>query len=217
MANRIVYYVDKNNNYKNKNIEFHWFPGFAVSQKQKSIMNLHQNFWLSDPEYKIIEISSASENPIGIAASAFNLKVKSRRSIYTVEQLFQSSKVFEKSGKQIQLLTMSSADARNFNKKRNRDDKLIYFDLFDKTFPLEPKNYFYNWLYINSLMNSQTLAKDIIKFDAFTDINANPSYTINTQAEACSIFVSLYRKKQLKQALKNRKAFLQIVYGIVNG
>jgi len=213
MAKRIVYYVDKQNEFHNKDVEFQWFPGFARVQKQKSIASLHENFAIENPQYKTIEISSSSTEPLGISTSAFNLNIKTTHGTYTVEQLFQAGKVFKLQGKQSNLLGLSPADARKANKGLNRNDVLINFDLFGDTFPLEPKTYFYNWIYLNALRENSTLAKDILKYDAFTDINANPKYTISTQAEACSIYVSLARKGTLNKALHDKNSFLQEIYG----
>ena len=58
-----------------KNIEFKWYPGFAVVQKQKSIASLHESIKNITGIENILEISSKSSYSCGIAASAFNLFV----------------------------------------------------------------------------------------------------------------------------------------------
>lgn len=213
MAKRTVYYVDQSNEPKQKEINFTWYPGFALVQKQKSIKSLHENFVKENANYKIIEISSSSTEPCGAAASAFNLKMKTKHGIYTVEQLFQSGKVFEKAGKQSQILNMTPSESRRANKRISKDDQLISFNLFGETFPLDPKTYFYNWIYLNALNQNNDIKKAILEYDAFTDINATPKYTINTQAEACSLFVSLYRKGTLQSVLKDKKVLFNVLGG----
>ena len=52
----------------------------------------------------------------------------------------------------------------------------------------------------------------ILEYDAFTDISFNPKKSINCQAEAAAIYVSLYRQNLLKEALSSEEAFLKIVY-----
>ena len=60
-------------------------------------------------------------------------------------------------------------------------------------------------------MNTE-LTKQIIEYDAFTDIEFNPSKSINCQAQAAAIFVSLYRKGILEEALLDIDSFERIVY-----
>ena len=81
-----------------------------------------------------------------------------------------------------------------------------------KTFSSEPKTYFYNWLYINTLHLYTELTEQIIEYDAFTDIAFNPLKSINCQAEAAASYVSLQKQGLLKEALKSKDTFLDIVY-----
>ena len=81
-------------------------------------------------------------------------------------------------------------------------------------FPLEPKDYFYNWLYVNTLNQNKDLAKEIVKYDSFSDIEFNPQKSINCQAKAAAIFVSLYKQNLLTKALESRAKFLEVVYGV---
>ena len=54
-------------------ISFEWYPGFAISQKQKSIESLH--FVASKKGYgSLLEISTKSPEPLGRSLSAFNLQ-----------------------------------------------------------------------------------------------------------------------------------------------
>jgi hypothetical protein len=76
VAKRPVYFVGQSNEIPviSKEIEFHWFAGMAKSQKQKSIQSLHQSIYDSlNPSLSILEISSKSENELGVQLSAFNL------------------------------------------------------------------------------------------------------------------------------------------------
>ena len=54
------------------NVEFKWIAGMAVSQKQKSIRSLHDAAAERNIT-QILEISSKSENILGVKLSAFNL------------------------------------------------------------------------------------------------------------------------------------------------
>lgn len=85
---------------------------------------------------------------------------------------------------------------------------------FNRKFVLEPKDYFYNWLYINALSLNRELAVRILEYNAFTDIEFNPNKSINCQAKAAAIFVGLHESDKLKIALKSEKDFLNVVYEI---
>mgnify|MGYP004007278031 FL=1 len=93
-----------------KNIDFTWFAGFSVQQKQKSIESLHtvgQTLGIKS----ILEVSSKSTEEQGVALSAFNLMIKTRKNkSFSVESAFQSSKVFEHGGPFTELLQSSSID-----------------------------------------------------------------------------------------------------------
>ena len=56
------------------------------------------------------------------------------------------------------------------------------------------------------------LTEQISVYDAFTDIEFNPQKSINCQAEAAALYVSLKRQSLLKEALKSKEDFLNIVY-----
>lgn len=56
------------------------------------------------------------------------------------------------------------------------------------------------------------LAEQILEYDAFTDIAFNPEKSVNCQAEAAAIFVSLQKQGLLKAALKSKEKFIEIVY-----
>ena len=99
MAKRPIYIPkDDSLGVSEKEIEFNWFPGFSVSQKQKSIESFHDNAKTLGI-VKIIDISSKSPEPLGVALSAFNLMIhtKSGKKSFSVECAFQGSKVFERS------------------------------------------------------------------------------------------------------------------------
>lgn len=213
MAYRPVFYGDAFG-YKKYMIDFEFFTGFSLSQKQKSIQSLHNSIIRNFPERKILEVSSKSLDEIGRQASAFNLNVilKSGKE-FSVEQIFQGSKKFRRSGSQLHLIDqMSSKELKKYIGKVHQVDELVSFECFGQIFPLKPQTFFYNWLYINSLHKNQLLANQIINYDTFTDIEFNPNKSKNCQAEACSIYVYLYKSNLLDFALSSKENFLQVVY-----
>lgn len=192
-------------------IDFQYFSGFSVTQKQKSILSLHKNFLEKYPQRKILEISTKSNNDLGVKLSAFNLMIHTNERAFSVESAFQSSKVFENGGPYTDLLNKSSKEAKKDPRIRN-SGKLKAFHYFNSIYPLEPKDYFYNWLYINTLFLNNDLSEKIQEYDCFTDIEFNPQRSINCQAKAAAIFTGLAKAGVLKEALNDRNLFLKLVY-----
>ena len=97
MANRPIFVVNDNKKelFKEVNIEFTFYNGFAVTQKAKSIQSLHDN--AKKLGYKnILEVSTKSDNKLGWQLSAFNLMVDfDFDKKISLECAFQGSKVFE--------------------------------------------------------------------------------------------------------------------------
>lgn len=214
MAVRPVFVTtDKFPYYKTYDIDFKYFNGFSVSQKQKSIQSLHNAFLNKFPEEKILEISTKSEVELGYQLSAFNLTIENKKhDKFSVEMAFQASKVFENGGPYLDILNKNSRDAKRDERLRN-SGKLIYFQYGKRRFELIPCTYFYNWLYINTLNLYQDLCDKITDYTAFTDIEFNPQKSVNCQAHAAAIFVSLKKSNMLEAALRDRESFLKIVYG----
>ncbi len=213
MANRPVFAVSLDNKYCiRQNTEFQYFSGFSDKQMQRSIHSLHQAYISNYPDSKILEISTKSENTLGVQLSAFNLMIKTKNGKEcSVESAFQASKVFEQGGPYTDLLDASSRDAKKDARLKNSGN-IISFYLDKEVFQTEPKTYFYNWLYLNALHSHHDLARQIVDYNAFTDIAFNPKKSINCQAEAAAIYVSLHTQGLLEQALKNKESFLNIVY-----
>ena len=174
--------------------EFSWSGGFAVSQKRKNIAALHEAFHSRFPDKQVLEISSKSLQPAGVAASAFHLKkaVPSLGCSVPVECVFQGGKVFADSGPHTDLYTAAPRDAKRDPRLRESGPLQSFF-FEGQTFPLVPKTAFYNWLYINALAETPELAQQLTAFDAFTDIEFNPEKSLNCQAEAAAMFTSLHR------------------------
>lgn len=192
--------------------EFTYAPGFSIVQKQKSIESLHEQFLKKHNNKKILEISSKSKNELGVKLSAFNLMVKiSNNKEYSVEVAFQASKVFEHGGPFKDLLNKTSREAKK-DPRLKSSGRLQYFHWGERKFELSPTTFFYNWLYINTLSLHPELSSQLINYDAFTDIEFNPDKSLNCQARAAALYVSLYKNGLLDSVLKDRDKFLDIVY-----
>ncbi|WP_319568676.1 DarT1-associated NADAR antitoxin family protein [Cohaesibacter marisflavi] len=212
MAKRFVYVPTEGNpGVEEVEIEFEWFPGFAVSQKQKSISALHDaadEAGLSP----ILEISSKSEDELGVKASAFNLSfvTKSTNRKISVESAFQGSKVFAFSGPFPDIYDMTAKQAKKEIRVR-QNGTLTGFKFFKKQFPIQPRTFFYDWLYINTLHKDEELSADICRFAGFSDIEFNPDKSVNCQAFSAALYVSLVRCGALAEALESELSFKELL------
>lgn len=214
MAIRPVFVVSLTQQYFVKEyIDFEYFGGFTKSQKQKCINSLHNAFLKINKDKQVLEISTKSESYLGVQLSAFNLMIRTKNGKeFSVETAFQASKVFEHGGPYKDLLYATPKSAKRDPRLRN-SGKIISFFFNKQSFPIEPKTFFYNWLYINALQYYGDLAEKLLEYDAFTDIEFNPNRSINCQAEAAAIYVSLQQQGLLGEALQSKERFLEVVYG----
>ncbi len=209
MAIRPFFMISDSEIFKEDNCEFTFYTGFALSQKQKSIESLHEQILKKYSNAKILEVSRKSENPLGIALSAFNLTLPINNNEYPVENIFQSSKVFSNGGPYQDLLFVHPRDAKRDERLKN-SGKLISFELNSNIWGLEPKTLFYDWLYTHALYRNKRLINEIVKYNTFTDIEFNPNKSFNCQARSVAIFVSLYKKGIIESYLRNKNLFKDV-------
>jgi len=122
MAKRSVYRVNNlNKDYiEEVEVEFKWYSGFSISQKQKSIRSLHNSYSKLYINDKLLEISSKSENDLGVKLSAFNLMIYTKdNKIFSVESAFQASKKFELGGPYLDILNKTSKEAKKDDRLKN--------------------------------------------------------------------------------------------------
>lgn len=214
MAKRPVFMISEGTPFCTEiDTEFTFYSGFSESQKKKSINSLQEAFLKVYPNSKVLEISSKSESPLGVQLSAFNLTIQTKTNkSYSVEVAFQSSKVFQNGGPYRDILDMTSKEAKKDTRLKS-SGRLVHFDFFGRIFELNPVTYFYNWLYINTLNTHRDLTNELLTYDAFTDIVFNPEKSINCQARATAVYVSLRKNGLLEEALQSKESFLNIVYG----
>lgn len=180
-------------------VVFEWVPGLAISQSQKSVMNLHEAAISKLGIQKILEISTRSQNELGISLSAFNLQVSIEGRNYPVEAVYQSSKVFQSGGPFLDLMSANAHDSKKDLRLKNSGE-LIGFRFENQDWPLTTSPNFYDYLYIRALMENVN-RKKILQFDAFSDIAFNQNTlkpkvgkSFNCQARSAAIFVSLLGK-----------------------
>ena len=196
-------------------IEFKWHPGFAKSQLQKSIASLHEAAEKLNKISPILEISSKSTLRLGVSLSAFNLSLKTQKEQQmSVECAYQGSKAFENGGPYHELYLGSSLEAKTDERLHN-SGKLIAFNFCGEDFPTEPKTAFYDWLYMIALYQKERdFVKDLEVFQGFSDIVFNPNRSINCQARAAALFVSLSKNGLMdEQIFRDKNHYLSLITG----
>ena len=200
-----IAFIVNDNQIVEKEIDFFYYAGFALVQKQKSIASMHDKI-KEQVKGEILEISTKSPSILGQNLSAFNLKVKYHGKMVSIENVFQSSKVFEHGGPYLDLLEVSPSQAKKDSRLRE-SGKLIKFRLENKEYKLEPKTLFYDWIYCRTLFDNKDLIKELVHFNIFTDIEFNSKKSINCQARSAAFFVWLFLNDYLIESLKDFNKF----------
>ena len=196
-------------------VEFTWHPGLSKSQKQKSIRSLHDAARATLDIENILEISSKSEDQLGVDLSAFNLEYRTPNGTSaSVETLFQGSKVFGGGGPFTDLYAKSSREAKKDIRMKNSGG-LVAFKYGETEWPLDPQTAFYDWLYISALAANPAIAEPLVEYDGFSDIEFNPKKSINCQAASAALYKVLVINGQLDSSLSSVANFIQIYSGRV--
>ena len=195
MANRPIYMPKNAAPYRTLySAEFTWNSGLSASQKKKNITALHESFAAHFPDKKVLEISSKSMQEGGVELSAFNLKkfVPSLGRSLPVEVIYHAGKVFKNGGPYTDLLEGTSREAKKDERLKN-SGAIVGFRFEGRDFPLRPQTIFYDYLYVNALLENEKLAEIVLQYDGFTDIEFNPEKSVNCQAKSAALFVALSR------------------------
>lgn len=182
-----------NNLVEVKEVDFTWHKGMSLQVRQRSVKSFHEEIINKNIAKRPLEISSKSLDKTGIELSAFNLSGKKNEKVFTVETVFQSSKVFKGDNNSPYrfLLYKTSKTAKKCPETKNKI--ISHFKYIDDTiWDTEPKTAFYDWVYINILIRfNPELAHSIMDYDAFTDIEFNHKKSLNSQAYSVALYKAL--------------------------
>jgi len=181
----------------------------SKSQKQKSIRSLHDAAKQTRGIEKILEISSKSEDELGVRLSAFNLMLTDNGSSASVEVLFQGSKVFKHGGPFTDIYNKTSREAKK-DRRLRESGQLIKFLYNDREWQLNPKTAFYDWLYLSALRQNPSLSERLLEYDGFSDIEFNPEKSINCQASSAALYKALVERDLIDVALFSPDEFIKI-------
>jgi hypothetical protein len=188
-----------------------WHPGFAQSQKEKNIEALHEAA-AQRGIAPLLEISSKSKSERGRHMSAFHMAVPTKNyGRIKLELAFQGSKVFERGGPFTDLYRKGDDEIGQAKRdpRLQESGRLTGFCFEGIDFPLEPKTAFYDWLYCSFLWDHRDWATKLYVYAGFTDIEFNPQRSINCQARAAALFLSLMKRGDLESALQSPTVFVQ--------
>lgn len=187
-------------------VNIDWFGGFALSQKRKSEIGLHQNFLKTYPTEKILEISSASTISLGSQLSAMNLRKRTKAGLSTVESAFQSSRIYKNETETVgpfpEYLFLPGRESKKLVKEASKGmiSKEYIFDGMSFYAPVHHISLFYDFLYLNALLepeNREVKEKLISeKYSAFSDLATK---SLNCQARSATIFVGLVKAGKIEQ------------------
>ncbi len=205
-------------NYKGINLveerffDFTWSSGFAECQKKKNVAALHAAA-KQDGIERILEISSKSNEAVGLRLSAFSLKIEIDGTEYPLESVYQGSKLFEKCGPFPNIFCYEPRQAKRYVRTLDQGH-LLGFELLSVRYPLIPKNAFYDWLYIRALAKHVDWITKNVSYDAYTDIEFNPQRQVNCQARAFAEYKSLAARSKLMMAAQDFNYFALLLPSI---
>ncbi len=189
---------------------FLWHPGMAPSQKKKNVAALHESA-LRLGITPILEVSTKSDDRLGLRLSAFNLKVEMTEGwAIPLESAYQGSKLFKFGGPFQDMYGKSGFEIKK-DERLKSSGSLRGFRFDGLEWELEPKTAFYDWLYIHAVHREPDLRGHLSAYAGFTDIEFNPLKSINCQARSCALYVSLLRRQVLEDVLRNRQVFLDVL------
>lgn len=205
-------------------VNIDWFGGFALSQKRKCEIGLHLNFNEMFPDEKVLEVSSASTNPLGKKLSAMYLKKEvcvekdgeMHKGISSVESVFQSSRVYRQEGKKIgpfhEYMMVPGKESKKAVKELSMGLHSYEYEYEKGNFfaPMHDISSFYDYIYMNGLLEiiNKEVMNELIEggYSAFSDL---ATVSLNSQARSCAIFVGLFRAGLLDK-VKSKDTYLEL-------
>ena len=204
-------------------VNIDWFGGFALSQKRKCQIGLHQNFLMEYPKEKILEISSSSLVSLGAKLSAMHLSKRTLKGITTVESAFQSSRIYSDGIKRIgpfpEYRFLSGRECKKLVKEAAKEMHSYQYELDGLTFyaPVHHISQFYDFLYLNALLEpeNEEVKNKLLQenYTAFTDLATR---SLNCQARSAAIFVGLVRAGLIDE-VRDYSSYLKLFRTQENG
>lgn len=205
-------------------VDLDWFGGFALSQKRKCEIGLHQNFLKAYPEEKVLEISGASTVRLGARLSAMHLSKRTANGLTSVESAFQSSRIYktdagETIGPFPEYLFLDGHACKKLVKAASKGliSREYRFDGMTFFAPRHHISQFYDYLYLNALLEpeNEEVRNELLEkgYTAFSDLATK---SLNSQARAAAIFVGLTRAGKIDE-VRDMASYLALFRTRPNG
>ena len=185
--------------------------------RKNRVQSLHERFGHIYPDKKVLEVSGTSKDELGrkIRSEILEKKISSLDITVPVSNVYRGSCVFEKGGPYPELYELSPQRAKS-DRRLKEKGSLLYYYHEEAEYPKRPRAAFYSWIYINALLENRELAEQVIKYDAFSDINCSPGKKPFGAARGAAIFTALSRMKLL-DSVKEFESFRRLVSMEVQG
>ena len=197
-------------------VDMSWFGGFALSQKRKCQISLHENFLAQSPDKKVLEISSTGLMSLGSKLSAMNLSKRTKHGNTSVESAFQASKVYVDGAKTIgpfpEYMFLDGRECKKLVKEASKNLISRKYSFDDMVFyaPEHHVTQFYDFLYLNALLEpeNQEAAEELLAggYNAFSDLATK---SLNCQARSAAIFVGLVQAGLIDQ-VRDYESYLKL-------
>jgi hypothetical protein len=128
----------------------------------------------------------------------------------SLESVYQSSKVFSRSGQIKYLIDLDPFEAKKEIRAR-ADGDIIAFRFEGKDFPTEPKNAFYDWLYIKSIKPHEKCISNNLNYAGYSDIEFTPDRSINCQGRAVAEFHALTMRNSAAEYADDFEGFRNLL------
>ncbi|KAA6206027.1 MAG: hypothetical protein DU429_06900 [Candidatus Tokpelaia sp.] len=183
-------------------------PACLWRKSKKSIAALHKAA-AEQGLPKLLEVSTKSPQPLGVAYSGFNLSLPQEGGAVPVECAFQGSKIFAQGGSYTDIYHADPVAAKRDARLQN-SGALLGYRWGGEDFPLNPPGAFYDWLYIRAAAQNSAPSRELLHFSGFTDLEINIKKRAACQAFSAALYVSLVENNCLQQAMADKTAFLQL-------
>lgn len=196
---------------KEQPVTFTWIKG----SKRQNIRAVHDAVHTTDPDFSILEVSSASVQPEGETVSSLRLllHLDSVAQDVPISTVFEAAKVFEHGGPFADLLTCEPPKVHKDTRLRTSGELLCY-SLEGSEYPTEPyPDSFFEWLYCRALKQFPEKAEPLSRYNAFSDIAAaaDSKKYYGDSSRAAAIYVGLAAAGKLS-CIDSYESFIAEVY-----
>jgi len=191
-------------------VDFQWKPGRSPERKKANIVKLHVAAMHRNLG-PLLDVSSDSNDPLGVHACASNLAVEDDRSfLIPLMAVYQGSQVFTGGGPFTDL-HLKQEDEIVGDKRLTSSGKHVGFRFMDLEWGAKSGTMFYDWLAIHAIHRYRKLRTGIRRFKGFTEVDCLSRGKTISHARACALYVALAGKKLLDEVIDSQEFFIEVL------